>query len=303
MGSEADTVLVVGASGFLGRALCDRPCRGLQRISAVRTPHPASEGRDIYRMDITDAAQVASVIGSVRPDWVINAAAETGVDRCEADPARARAVHVEGTRNLIRACEDTGCGLVTISTNYVFDGLEGPYGEADPPNPLSVYGRTKLEAEACALEAGCPSIVVRTAVLYGYREGCRPNFVTWALRALARREPIRVVNDEWANPTWVDELAGFLLGLCRQDFRGLIHFAGADYLTRYEMVQRICGRFDLDMDLVTPVTSAELGQQARRPLRAGLKLDRLRALFNPELASFEANLGRLRAAVGDPAAL
>ena len=243
-------------------------------------------------MDVTDADAVVEAISRVRPDWVINAAAEAGVDRCERAPALARRVNVCGTGNLVRACEDAATGLVTVSTNYVFDGLAGPYTENDPTNPVNVYGQTKLDAEAPVLASSCRGIVVRTAVLYGYRAGCRPNFVTWALESLRRGETIRVVTDEWANPTHVDELAVFLLGLCRGDFGGVVHFAGPEYLSRYEMVKRICRCFKFDEDLVVPVTSRALGQIARRPPGAGLKIDLARGRFNPVLRSFSENLKR-----------
>lgn len=283
-------VLIVGASGFLGRALCDVPFEGLRRIPAARTPRAPYSVSDCLRVDLTDAVSVRETIARVRPDWVINAAAEAGVDRCERDPDLACRVNVCGTRNLVRACEDAATGLVTVSTNYVFDGLAGPYAETDPANPVNVYGQTKLDAEVLLLASSCRGVVVRTAVLYGYRADCRPNFVTWALESLLRGETIRVVTDEWANPTHVDELAVFLLGLCRGDFRGVVHFAGPEYLSRYEMVRRICRCFDFDEDLVVPVTSRELGQTATRPPGAGLKLDLARGRFNPALRSFSENL-------------
>ncbi len=291
-----------GASGFLGRVVCDVPSEEFKRIPAVRTRRPPFDAPSYQQMDITDAAQVDEVIGAVCPGWVINTAAETSVDGCEMAPEHARRVHVDGTRNLVRACERTGSGLITISTNYVFDGTEGFYGEEDTPRPLNVYGQTKLESEDRVLQAQCPGIVVRTAVLYGYRPGCRPNFVTWAAGALARGENIRVVTDEWTNPTYGDELAVFLLDLCRKDFRGLVHFGGADYLTRYEMVEQICACFDLDFQRVAPVVSEELGQKARRPLRAGLKVDRAREIFDGRVAPFGENLRRLANEVGGPAA-
>ena len=291
-------VLIVGASGFLGRALCDVPFKGLFRTAAARDPRPPFLGSDCLRMDVTDAESVVRAVSQVRPDWIINAAAEAGVDRCERSPDLAHRVNVCGTRNLIRACEDAGVGLVTVSTNYVFDGLSGPYAETDSVNPVNVYGRTKLESEEVVLASSCQGVVVRTAVLYGYRAGCRPNFVTWALESLLRGETVRIVTDEWANPTFVDELAVFLLGLCRGKFRGVIHFAGPEIMTRFEMVERICRCFDLDTDLVVPVTSRELGLTAPRPPGAGLKLDLARELFDPALRSFSENLKRTGTEMG-----
>ena len=290
MGEER--ILVVGASGFLGHAVCKAPGAEFERVPASRSD-PGHR-----RMDLTNADQVRRVVEEIGPKWVINTAAMTSVDGCEQEPEAAYQTHVRGTQNLVRACESRESGLIVVSTNYVFDGKAGPYSEDDVPNPLNVYGRTKLEAEECLLNAGCRGMVVRTAVLYGYDPECRPNFVTWAANTLARGEQIRVVTDEWANPTSVDDLAVFLLNLCRTDFQGLIHFAGCDFLSRYEMVERICARFDLDLGLVTPVISADLGQAAVRPLRAGLKIDRALSLLKPGCLSFEDHLKKL--AQNDP---
>ena len=281
-------LLIVGASGFLGRALCDTPSTW-ERV-------PASRGgqKGHLVLDVTQPDAVRDAIARTRPRWVINAAAMTIVDDCERNPDRARAANIDGTRNLVRVCEQVGCGLVNVSTNYVFDGKKGLYAEGDEARPINVYGQTKLESERLVLRALCPGIVVRTAVLYGFRPGCRPNFVTWAMAALSARRPIRVVTDEWANPTSVDELAAFILQLCHADFRGVVHFGGADFLTRFEMVERICAAMDFDLALVSATTSAEFGQPAQRPLRTGLCTTLAQTLCDISPAPFDHNLRRLK---------
>jgi dTDP-4-dehydrorhamnose reductase len=289
-------LLIIGASGFLGRALMNVPDIDIDRIPATRGA--VSDFPDSVRLDLTRPDEVMAAMVRIRPDWVINAAADTGVDKCEGDPERTRLVHVGGTRDLARACEKTGAGLISISTNYVFDGEAGPYDENDETNPLNVYGRTKLEAESIVLDASSRGVVVRTAVLYGYHVGSRPNFVTWAINSLSAGKPIRVVTDECTNPTQVDELARFLLSLCKTDFGGIIHFAGVDYLSRYQMVERICKEYNLDLELVTPVASVVLGQVARRPLQAGLRIDRLDAQFKLQLRTFEEHLKDLVEVLG-----
>ena len=292
-----DTLLIVGASGFLGRALCDATDTGWHRAPASRS------GDGHVRLDLTQPDAVEAVVMDIRPRWVINAAAMTSVDGCELHPEEAHAVHVDGTRHLVRACEKAGCGLVFLSTNYVFDGQDGPYGESDVTRPLNVYGQSKLEGEALVLGAACPGIVVRTAVLYGYRPGCRVNFVTWAMGALARGESIRVVTDEWANPTYVDDLSAFLIAVCRTDFQGVVHFAGRDFLTRFEMVERLCAIFDFDTRHVSPITSAEFGQPARRPHRAGLRMDVALQLCDIHTGGFDENLRRLADRIPEPETL
>jgi len=262
-----DALLVVGATGFLGRTICDLSPNAWTCIPASR------HGQGHTPIHLTDEASVMDAVMAVRPRWVINAAAMTSVDGCERDPDSAYAVHVDGTRHLVRACERADCGLITLSTNYVFDGEAGIYNERDEAHPPNVYGQSKLESEAVAANANCPHIVIRTAVLYGYRVGCRPNFVTWALGALEKGEAIRVVTDEWTNPTYIDDLAMFIFELCQSSFQGLVHFGGREFLSRFEMVERMCRVFGYDLNLVTPVTSAEFKQPAKRPLKAGLCTD------------------------------
>jgi len=262
-----DTLLVVGATGFLGRTLCALSPKAWSCVPASR------QGQGHTPIDLLDEASVMDAVMAVRPRWVINTAAMTSVDGCERDPDLAYAVHVDGTRHLVRACERAGCGLITLSTNYVFDGEAGIYYEGDEAHPSNVYGQSKLDGEGVVTNAHCPHIVIRTAVLYGYRAGCRPNFVTWALGALKKGEAIRVVTDEWTNPTYIDDLALFIFELCHSKFQGLVHFGGRDFLSRFEMVERMCAVFGYDLSLVTPVTSAEFKQPAKRPLRAGLCTD------------------------------
>lgn len=281
-------MLIVGATGFLGQTLCDLAPSAWQCVPASR------QGEGHVYIDLTDEKAIFAAIETVRPRWVINTAAMTSVDGCERDPGLARAIHVGGTEHLVRACEQVGCGLITLSTNYVFEGTLGQYGEQDAPYPPNVYGQSKLDGEAIALQARCPHIVIRTAVLYGYRAKCRPNFVTWVIGALAQGEAIRVVTDEWSNPTYVDDLAQFILSLCDSKFQGLVHFGGPDFMTRFEMVERICDRFDFDRSLVSPVTSADFGQPAKRPLRAGLKTDLASQISSVVPTDFDSALAKIQ---------
>ena len=290
-GANRMTDLVVGGRGNLGRQLLsDLP-------NGIGTSRYGSRSED--KLDITDGVQVMEVVERVQPRYVINTAAMTSVDACERDPDAARSVHVDGTANLVRACEEAGSRLIQLSTNYVFDGENGPYDENDTPNPLSVYGRTKLESERLVLEAPHPGIVIRTAVFYG-TEAERPNFVTWALRELVLGKPIRIVTDESANPTYVPDLSRAISQLVLDvGHRGVFHVAGTDFLNRYEMVVLLCDVFGLDSDLVNPVVSEDLGQDAVRPPRAGLNTARIRAVVDRPFGSFRANLIELKDQIGD----
>src|SRR5207237_9050977 len=142
-----------------------------------------------------------------------------------------------------------GARVVAVSTDYVFDGEEGPYAEDDPPRPLNVYGRTKLAGERAAL--GHPNAAIgRTAVLFGWHPGSRSNVALWLLERLARGEPAPAAADQWGNPTLTDNLAELLIELAQGGRRGIYHVAGASIRTRYELAREAADVFGFDPGLV-----------------------------------------------------
>ncbi|OGG49590.1 MAG: dTDP-4-dehydrorhamnose reductase [Candidatus Handelsmanbacteria bacterium RIFCSPLOWO2_12_FULL_64_10] len=295
-------VLITGSGGLLGQKLVSRGRREVRIFSTARTGPGRVQG-DFELLDVTDAQQIKALLGRLRPDWVIHTAALTDVDRCEMERDLAWRTNAGGTENIVRACEVLRIGLVSLSTDYVFDGTAGPYSEADPTNPLSTYGLTKLEGERRVLSMRGQGIVVRTVVLFGHARGVRPNFVTWLIRTLRGGAAVRVVTDQWGTPTLADDLADFLIDLCPRNVAGLFHFAGADLLSRYEMALRVCRRFGLDEGLVIPTTTQELRQVAPRPLRSGLKTDLIQRQFQVRPRPFDEALNVLAEQIGDLKAL
>ncbi len=286
-------LLVTGAHGLLGRTLLETDWGAdVELAGCGRRPGPVG-GIECRVVDLTRADAVRELISRQRPDRVIHTAAQTNVDLCETDPAPARRINVDAVANLVAACAGTGSGVVQLSTDYVFDGAAGPYSEEDETNPLSQYGRMKLESESLVLEGKSAGLVVRTLWLYGHRRGARPNLVTWPLAALARGEPVRVAGDQWGNPTPVADLARALVELCRRGATGRYHAGGASFLTREELVQRVAAFFHLDGGRLEAVTTAEAGQAAARPLRSGLRTDRLEAELGWAPADLECGLARM----------
>jgi len=270
-------VLVTGAHGLLGRSLLE-PDFDAEMIGCGRGQTPVGK-RTYHPAELTDPQAVFSLVEQVRPDWVIHTAALTDVDRCETDRAFARRINLEIVEHLASACLQLGTGLAHLSTDYVFDGQSGPYGEEDPTNPLSYYGSLKLQSERVVLQEGLKGLVLRTLWLYGYLPGTRRNLVTWPLEALSRGESLRMVDDQWGNPTYVHDLSRTLVELCRRQVQGLFHLGGATYLTRYQLTQELARHFGLDPGLVQPIPTADAGQKAPRPLRSGLRSQALEALL------------------------
>ena len=293
-------VLVTGSNGLLGTkllaALVGRADCDLVAVSRGPCLNRELGPFQYFELDVTDPVAVQAVIRAAAPNAVVHTAAMTDVDGCERDPEGAWAVNVRGTEYVARACADVGAALVHLSTEYVFDGRAGPFAETDAPNPLSVYGRTKLESERVVAASGARWAVARTTVLFGYAPGVRPNFVLWLLDRLARGEPTAVVADQIGSPTLADNLAEMVLALLQGRAQGVYHTVGASRLGRYAFAQLVAAEFGLDATLLRPISTAELRQPAPRPLDAGLCTVRLRCEFPAvPILTAEAALERLRA--------
>lgn len=284
-------LLVTGAHGLLGRSLLE-PDFDAEMIGCGRGETPVGKGA-YHPVELTDPQAVLALLEKVRPDWVIHTAALTDVDRCETDRPLALQINLDIVRHLASACRQLNLGLVQLSTDYVFDGHNGPYSEQDPTNPLSYYGAIKLQSEGVVLQEGLKGLVLRTLWLYGYLPETRRNLVTWPLEALARGDQLKMVDDQWGNPTHVHDLAQVLVELCRRQVQGLFHLGGATYLTRYQLTQELARFFGLNPGLVHPISTADAAQKAPRPLRSGLRTQALESLLDHTPLSLSQGLERL----------
>lgn len=293
-------ILITGSNGLLGQklisALRDDPEVELVATSrgADRSANPL-DGR--YRpMDIAVQAEVDAVIDAERPDAIIHAAAMTNVDACELDPEACRLQNVTATRYVVEAAKRNGSHFIFLSTDFVFDGLDGPYREEDAPAPVSTYGQSKLDGERLVQEAGLERwAIARTIIVYGVANGLsRSNVVLWAKDALEKGTPIRVVDDQWRMPTLAEDLADGCIRIAKRGATGIFHLSGPDGMTILELVQRTGAFFGLPTDHVSAVKSADLGQPAKRPPRTGFILDKARRELGYAPREFEAGLAVLR---------
>ncbi len=266
--------LVVGASGQIGGHLLAQ----LRAAGHAAVGTFASSPADgLARLTLDDDAAIAAALGDVRPEVVLLPAGWTWVDGNEDDPTRSRRENFELPLRLARRCRDVGALFVTYSTDYVFDGEAGPYAEDDRPNPLSVYGRAKLEAED-ALRAEVPEhLILRTTTVFGpERQG--KNFVYQLLKRAAKGERMVVPSDQWATPSYGPDVAAATLALVDQGARGTWNVSGPDFMDRVALARLACRVFGFDPDAtVEGKTTAELKQKAARPLKGGLRIDKLRA--------------------------
>jgi dTDP-4-dehydrorhamnose reductase len=250
-------------------------------------------------VDITSLDTVRAFFDEHGPEWVINCAAYTAVDRAEDEPEAAERLNAAAPENLARVCEERGAALVHVSTDYVFDGKRtGPYPEDETPSPIGVYGKTKAEGERRIASALDRHIICRTAWLFG--PGGK-NFVSTMLRLFSERTELSVVSDQHGRPTYAPDLAGALVGLLDAAARstpapagagaaavagarndrpwGIYHFSNAGQTTWYDFAREIY-RQATDRGLVSdsctikPVLSAEYPTKAHRPANSVLSTTR-----------------------------
>ena len=252
-------ILVTGAGGMLGRAVVGH-CRG--------------RGDEVFayergELDITEDAAVMDAFSSARPDACINCAAWTDVDGCELDPQRAFLVNARGVEILATAARTFGASLVTVSTDYVFDGRqEGPYTQRDDPHPSSAYGAAKLEGERRAQIASARTVVVRSGWIFG--PGGR-NFLSAVPDLLRAGKRLKAITDAYGTPTYAPDLAARLRELAELDLPGIYHVVNAGEGTSFEgFVREAAARLGLEPDL-EPVTMDALNRPAPRPRNSRLR--------------------------------
>ncbi|WP_425060471.1 dTDP-4-dehydrorhamnose reductase [Sporomusa carbonis] len=244
-------IIVTGGTGQLGRAFAALRDGYDDQIFCLSS----------RELDVTNPYQVNSLFNQLQPDAVIHAGAYTAVDKAETNADEAFRVNVVGTRNIAAACLSHDSKLVYISTDYVFDGKHGrPYTEFDQPNPLNVYGKSKLEGEKIAARICHQLFIVRTSWLYG--EG--HNFVRTILKMARERDFLTIVNDQTGTPTYSIDLARAIMSLVDTCEFGTYHMSNKGQCTWYEFAKEILRLAGLDAE-VKPITTAEFALIASRP--------------------------------------
>ena len=246
-----------------------------------RLPFKATALFNYYPLDITDGVAVQTFMKLHKPTVVVHAAAMTQPDPCELDPIGCWEVNVTATRFLIDAAEETKAFFIFISTDFVFDGLNGPYTETDTPSPVNYYGSSKLAAEKSVMESSLLQwAIVRTVLVYGnILVGNRSNVISWVKENLEKEKPIKVVGDQWRTPTYVEDLAKGIILVIQKKATGIYHISGEEGLSPYEMAVATADYLHLDKSLMTKVDSSIFTQPARRPLRTGFIIEKAKKML------------------------
>jgi dTDP-4-dehydrorhamnose reductase len=268
-------ILITGAEGQLGRILQLRLGESFNIIPTAKSPTKmAIKNRNVRQMDITNFDSAKACISAENPDVIINCAAMTNVDACERDHSAARKVNVEGVQNIVKAV-NRRTKIIQLSTDYVFEGKDGPYAESDPTHPISYYGRSKLEGENILRGSLSPHCILRGSVLYGDPVNDKPNFFAWVYDSLWKNNTINVVTDQTSNPAWLPALSDAIMKVILLNAEGVYHFGSDDYLSRYDFTVLIANIFGFDTTLINPVTSDSMPFIAPRPIHSGLAIKKI----------------------------
>lgn len=285
-------ILVTGSNGLLGQKLTDicilDPEIELVATSVGADRHQAKAGYIYEELDIRDKDRLTELVKRHRPDAIINTAAMTNVDTCETEKDLCTALNVDAVSILISVCEEYDIHLIHLSTDFIFDGEDGPYAEDAVPNPLSYYGLTKLRAEELLKSSSCRWAILRTIIVYGIvSDMSRSNIVLWAKGALEKGVPINVVDDQWRMPTLAEDLAIGCILAVKKGAEGVFNISGKDLMSIIEIVERVADFYGLDKSLIKPISAESLNQTAKRPKKTGFILDKAISELGYQPRTFE----------------
>mgnify|MGYP001376312568 CR=1 FL=1 len=291
-------VLITGSNGLLGQKLIYQLI-GYPDYLVFATSRGANrtlvkKRYEYIPLDITDGQEIQETFDYVQPDIVINAAAMTNVDACEDDKEGCWKLNVDAVQLLVNACEKYNSHLIHVSTDFIFDGVSGPYSEDSEPNPLSFYGESKLAGEEIVKKSSCKWSIARTVLVYGVVDNMsRSNIVLWAKGALESGKELTVVDDQYRTPTLAEDLAHGCILIAQNGAQGIYNISGEDYMCIIDLVKKVARYYQLDENLVKPISSSRLNQKAERPPKTHLLLDKAKRELGYKPSSFEEGLSIL----------
>jgi len=265
-------ILITGSNGMLGQRAVQfySSKENIELLATSVEKKSVVDSVEYISSDIKNRDSIKKVIHDYCPDFIVHTAAFTNVDLSEKLREDAWKINVKGVEYIAEAARAIDAHIIHISTDYIFDGKNGPYDENATPDPIGYYGRTKLASENTLKISGTFFTILRTNVLYGIALNSRPDFVRWVINSLRNNETIRIVKDQINNPTFIDDLVQGINKIIEFRKTGVYNIGGKEFLSRYDFTNRIADYFNLSKKLITPITTDELKQPARRPLKSGL---------------------------------
>ncbi len=288
-------VLITGSNGLLGQKLVELLTTQIDCdiVATSRGPSrlPFHQGYQYLSLDITDPVAVRKTLNEMRPDAIVNTAAMTNVDQCEEEKSQCLKLNVEAVSSLVESSMIHNTFMIQLSTDFIFDGIDGPYDEEAVPNPISFYGDSKLRSEGVLKDSSPHWAIVRTILVYGVTHMMsRSNLVLWVKRCLENQEPIQVVNDQWRSPTLSEDLALGCWLILKNRAEGIYNISGKDLMTPYQMAMRTASFFELDSSLIRETDSTQFSQPAKRPPKTGFVITKAQNQLKYAPRSFDQGL-------------
>ena len=291
-------ILITGASGLLGLNLALELCRQHTVFGTANQHALHTDAFTVLQADLLAPGALESLFEHTRPDWVIHCAALANLEACEADPVLASQLNTELPRQLAQLCSETrrdvtrgGARLVHISTDAVFDGFRGDYTEADEPNPLGVYARTKLQAEWAVAEADPEALIARVN-LFGWSMSGRRSLAEFFFNNLSARKQVMGFTDVIFCPLLANDIAHILEKMLAMGLSGLYHTVSSEPLNKYEFGVCLAVRFGLDAGLIIPTSVHRGGLSATRAPNLSLRTEKLASALGEPLPGLSPALER-----------
>lgn len=292
-------ILLTGSNGFVAQKFCEQwydKERDGALLGISRSPNRNSflTASCFVQCDLAEPDQIANLLAEFKPTHILHTAALSSVESCGSNPDLAQRINVDLTKFLGDYAVKNNIHLTFLSTDFVFDGKNGPYREEDTTAPINAYGQSKIDAEQQLRALNGNIAILRTILVYGcIPDTGRSNLILWAKKQLEQNHPIRVVNDQWRMPTWVDDLAHACLLSMQTKAEGIFHISGSEMYSIEEIVHKVADYWKLDRILITSISAQEIGQAMNRPAKTGFILDKAKTVLGFTPTPFVVSLQRI----------
>ena len=273
-------ILILGGSGFVSTNLIKYLPENWEIFATYNSNIIKSKKIQSFKINLLETPEkIIPIIQNIKPDYIIDTVAFPSVDFCEENHSIADKLHIDATKIISKISNKINSKLLFLSTDAVFEGeLNKKYFETNIPKPINYYGFTKLKAEEIILSTSKNNVVLRTSVIYG--TGTQSRFTNWILSYLREKRPVDPFVDQFNSPTLVDDLSQAIVKILKNDISGLFHATGPTCINRYEFALMLAKEFNLDSNLVKPVTSSQKKQNAPRPISTCLNSSKLEEKIN-----------------------
>ncbi|QCX39765.1 SDR family oxidoreductase [Aureibaculum algae] len=288
-------LVITGSNGLLGQKLVNLFSQlDSFEVTAISRGDDRNETAKNYTyksIDITDHIKLNTLLDDVKPNYIINCAAMTNVDQCEKEQVECDKINVDALKVIAKATKKHHSHLIHISTDFIFDGENGPYSEEDKPNPINYYGLSKLKGELILKEAQINYTILRTILVYGLVDNMsKNNIVSWIKNGVENKQTLTIVNDQFRMPTLVDDLAEACFLAIKNTAYGIFNVSSSELLSIYEAALQVAEAFNLDTSYIESIPTSQLKQPAKRPSKTGFDLSKSEKILKLPIVTFKNQL-------------